>query len=252
MDKRSEFIDYVRALVAEGGTGNRLVVSGGHGWAVLTGQLGGRTIDGELATSAHLPQAHKLSTEQVGAFGRAGFVAVGRGTPRRHKVYSLTEPAHAEQVVDELTGMMGTLYGTDPAQLRFQLALEDASTVENPKLIKAMRKLSKVRSHEARVAMYQELVNATLLLAVDGEHPRKIDALGEWDVFGVFTDDASVRHFDPRGVACKQIYGHLLFPMLMRRKTGSLKINPDGLVGGELYRNELETLARAVSRFGVR
>jgi hypothetical protein len=111
-----------------------------------------------------------------------------------------------------------------------------------------MRKLSKVRSHEARIALYQELVNARLILAVDNGQPRQLETIGDWPVFGVFTDDESVRHFDPRGTPTQVRYGYQLFPQLITARAGILKINPDGMVGGELYRNELQTLADAVRR----
>ena len=37
-----------------------------------------------------------------------------------------------------------------------------------------------------------------------------------------------------------------LFPRLATLAPGSLMINPDGRLGGELYRNEIEALARAI------
>ena len=67
-------------------------------------------------------------------------------------------------------------------------------------------------------------------------------------MFGVFTDDEALRHFDPRGTPTQTRYGYQLFPQLIEARAGILKINPDGMVGGELYRNELQTLASAVRR----
>jgi hypothetical protein len=246
---RSELIGYIEALTAEGGTGNRLVVSGGRGWAVLSGALGEAFVDLEVATSAHLPEEAKLSEAQLGSLGRAGFIPPIRSSPRRRRPIKLDGPERAGSIADELVVMMGDLYGAEPDGLHLALALEDASEVENPELLKAMRKLSRVRTHEARVELYQQLLNATLILAVDGEQPRQIDKLGKWMVYGVFTDGASVRHYDPRVTPHRTLYGHELFPMLMKTEVGALKINPDGMIGGELYRNELETLAKAVGRF---
>ena len=245
MDTRTELIDLIQSLTQEGGTGNQLLISGGTGWLVLRAQKGEPHLRCEIATSAHLPEGTSLPEAALQALPRTGYVPVGRASSRRHRIYIPDSPAAA---ADNVLEMMAALYQADPDALHLQIALEDARGIKNPSLIKAMRKLSKVRSHEARIALYQELVNARLILAVDNGQPRQLETIGDWPVFGVFTDDESVRHFDPRGTPTQVRYGYQLFPQLITARAGILKINPDGMVGGELYRNELQTLADAVRR----
>lgn len=252
MDQNPEFAEYLRALLEEGGTGNRLLVSGKTGWAVFSGKKGERYVTGEVATNAHLSDEHKLDDAQIKTLRAAGFIPVSKHTRRLRQVFDLSEANKEAAVADQMSGLMERVYALKTENIRFQLHLGDGEDVDNPRLRKSMRKVSRVRSHAARMELYQEMINATFLLVVENPgslKPRGVDKLGPWDVFAVFTDEDSMRSFDPRGVPVRRLYGHELFPLLMGTELGSLRINPDGDIGGELYRNEVETIANAVRRF---
>ena len=67
----------------------------------------------------------------------------------------------------------------------------------------------------------------------------------KFDVYACFTSWDSLRRFQPRGAPYDVVRGRKLFARLMEHHVGSLLIDPKSSVGGELYRNELETLAGA-------
>ena len=61
-----------------------------------------------------------------------------------------------------------------------------------------------------------------------------------------------LRLWEPRGHEYWPIHGSELFEMALERNPVSLRINPDGDVGGELYAHEVEMLVRAVQTFRSR
>ena len=54
--------------------------------------------------------------------------------------------------------------------------------------------------------------------------------------------------WNPRGLPVRATPVAELVPRALGLGAGSLLINPKGLVGGELYRNELESLSDALKR----
>jgi hypothetical protein len=138
---------------------------------------------------------------------------------------------------------------------------------DNPLLIDAMRTMAKKREHQYRTALYRSLLDSKLLLlvdpAVDAEdthlpknnvdaRPLKVDELMSFDVFAAFTSLAALRRYDVRGRPYKVVAGRFLFAELLNYKVGSLLLDSRSPVGGELYRNEVETLAGAAFRRGLR
>ena len=71
-----------------------------------------------------------------------------------------------------------------------------------------------------------------------------------FSIYAVFTSDKSLRTYDPRGLPFRIITGRLLFPLLQKRKAGSLLINPNGDFGGELYKHEIDSICDAMNRKG--
>jgi len=252
VDKIEEMAEYLRALTEEGGSGNRLIDTGGHGWLVFYGEKGKQFIECEAAANAHLTEDHQLDDSQKKMLRAAGFNPPRHKSMRLRRTYNLSQVNREGEIAMQLSGVMQRLYSAEPDRLKLQLHLGDIENIDNPRLRKSMRKVSRVRSHEARMELYREMINATFLMIVENEgslKPRQLGTLGRFAVFGVFTDVDSLRSFDPRGTAVRKLYGFELFPMLMNMDIGSLKINPEGDIGGELYRNEVQTIAEAVLRF---
>lgn len=130
----------------------------------------------------------------------------------------------------------------------------------------AMQRASRDRSMTARHALYHRLLAARfevplrddddddVPVADDGDivlDPRRfavVEDLHGDAVVAAFTEPATLASRHPGGARCARVVGWRLFPLLHQLRLGSLRINPGGRFGGELYRHEIETLADAVQR----
>ena len=150
--------------------------------------------------------------------------------------------------------MFGKAYGVDAGSAaEFDLQLGAAETVRNPDLIKRMRTLSLKRDWDARRALYSALLSSTMLVPIDPDvvthdEPIEVDRLGKFPVIAAFTDIDSLRLWQPRGAPYRAMAVSELVPAAVTRRVGSLLINPRGIVGGELYINELESMDGALKR----
>lgn len=236
----------------EGGDDNRLVVSSGPAWLLYCGSAGAPEIRCSAAAASFLPTDRRLTLEAVQLLRRAGF-ANAPGSKNLQRTYSLADlaarPETPHRIADDGLTVLREVYKADlerePVGLRLHLGARDGT--ENPKLIEAIRRLSKQRDGASRQAMYRQMIRATFLLPVDDEGgPEPMGELMGFPVFGVFTDADSLQGWDPRATRYERLHGRVLFPRLARTGLGSLLINPKGKVGGELYRNEVEMLADAI------
>ena len=247
------------ALVEDGGDGNVLVVSRGPAFFACRAARGDRSILVEASPSSSLPKQLRLSPAKVARLRAAGFASrPGHKALARHAVLD-TEGA--------LTGIANTIHNLfaevfDQADTTDQLDLRlgPADTTLNPMLVDTMRTMAKKREHRHRTALYRALLDARLLLLVEPQgaahrpednragKPLKVDELMGFDVYAAFSSPAALLRFDLRGRPYKAVYGRTLFKELMEHKVGSLLLDPQSPVGGELYRNELETLAGASYR----
>jgi hypothetical protein len=138
-----------------------------------------------------------------------------------------------------------------PESLAASLVPDDRDRTENPALLAAMTAVASApgdatRRHE----LYTELVNATYLvpLGEDGEL-FVFDRIEDRPVLGAFTDRTSLRCWNPRAGAHREIHGAVLFPAVEARGPALFEINREGPVGGRLYAHEVEALVRAIRHF---
>lgn len=239
---------HLSALLSAGGSRNRLVLSAGDAWLALSGEKGGHAIECEAATNDHLPAAARLSDDKRRALIAAGFTPI-KHSSRMRRIYGMDGEGRADEVAGILTGLLADIYG----QSRWQASAWSGSPPEisNPQIIQQMRRLSQTRSHPDRLELYRRLLRADLLMVVESEGSNKPAVIGDlagFSVYGVFTDLKSALYHDPRGLPLRVIPGRQLFPMLVQLNAGSLRLNPDAVVGGELYRNELDAIAGASRR----
>ena len=241
MSDLSELEQALEHLTQGGGDGNRLVVRGGRAWFVFHGALGGSEIRSEAAARHYLGKDFPLSLNDVALIRRAGF---GQVAPFKtlQRVDAADQCALIAQRTHEL---MGGAYKHE-GPLKLELTLGDRDPTENPSLLEAIRGAAGKRTPEARNLLYRALLRSTFLLRMDGAgQPLAVGKLQSWDVFAAFTSFDALRLYAPTVDAFKTLPGRQLFPSLLDLKVGSLLIDPGGRLGGELYRNELETLARA-------
>lgn len=241
MDPQSELSAALLRLTEEGGTGNRLVVRGGRAWFVFHGARGGEEIRSEAAAKHYLGKDFPLSLNDVGLIRRAGFAQV----PRFKTLQRVDAADQVVEIAARTLALMESAY-KHAGPLQLSLHLGDLEQTDNPSLLEAIRGAAGKRTPEARNALYRALLRATFLLRVDPQgQPQPVGKLQSWDVFAAFSSLDALRLYAPTVDSFQVLPGRRLFPALLDLKVGSLLIDPGGRLGGELYRNELETLARA-------
>ena len=129
--------------------------------------------------------------------------------------------------------------------------------VKNKPLVDAMRLLAKERDDWHRKQVYQEILRAQFVVALSRpfaagqqlqiEDLKVVDKLGSRPSFAVFTEEALARRWRPDHEHFGVVGGVPLILMLSAAKAGSLLINRGGKVGGEVYGNEIDTMAQAVT-----
>ena len=235
----------------------RLVLQSGPVYLVWIARRGAADLDQEGVPSAALPAIHKLSSERAKILRELGFHKRGGRRAWKRGVGGRDRDSLARNV-DETLDVLARVYATG---LPFELELvEDAAEhPENPELVAAMREVSKGFDEVKRRAMYTAMLNATYLvpLAVElDDDAEGSEAFHDFEThssgrptLGVFTDWDSLRMWEPRGRDYWPIHGSELFEMAHERRPISMRINPNGDVGGELYGHEVEMLVRAVESF---
>ena len=228
----------------------RLLISNGDYWAVLHSlDIPTRALC-EVSTNTYLPKHALLSDEQRKAIENLSY------TQRRRKrslgkLVPISTQTHHEQCAAELNYIFDDIFLApfEDAQLHFFPNVR--SKLNNKDLLKDMKRLSKQRQHSARIALYKTLLNSSLLLLVENENdsqPLQTGTLAGFPVFTCFTDYESARCYDPRVGSLHETFAFQIFQNIWALNIGSLQINPKGDIGGDLYRNEIETLIQAINR----
>ena len=92
--------------------------------------------------------------------------------------------------------------------------------------------------------MYQQLLNAELLLYVNNDSPKVYGTIGKFNSYALFTED-KYYYYDPRGVDVIRKYGHEIF-MNYTSSLGSVWINQRGKSEVNSIKMEIEMLAKTV------
>jgi hypothetical protein len=227
----------------------RLVVHGEVGWVVLQSYARPSQALCELAGNRFLEKEQRLNKEQESLLKEWKYTK-RRGGRSMGKIVPISSEEDRMALLQELDTLFPRLYGTSFIDTKSSLYTEILSGLNNQAFRKTMTELSQKRTHDLRLQVYREFLNATLLLAVDTDgHPRVVEELANLPCFAVFTDDKAIRCWDPRGTLWSKSYGFEIIRTLMPLNPGSLMINPRGDISGEFYKNELNTLAQATQRF---
>ena len=254
------------ALVEDGGDGNVLIARRGPAFFVCRAARGDRSILVEAAPSSYLPKGRGLSPNKVARLRAAGF-ASRPGHKALAKHCGLDAMGAISDIAQMIHNLFADAFSEPEGPDLLDLQLGEADRTENPLLIDAMRTMARKREHRYRAALYRTLLDSKLLLLVEAPpdasaahlpannadaRPLKVDELMGFEVFAAFTSLAALRRYDIRGRPYKVVPGRALFAELLSHKVGSLLLDSRSPVGGELYRNEIETLAGASFRRGLR
>lgn len=254
--RRAQLLDALHGLTGTRAREARLIVQAGPVYLLWIARRGQASLEQEAISSTALPPEFKLSSERGQVLRELGFAKrSGRRNWRREHGRDRTS---LERVADEAVDILGRVYAVDQS-IAVELVEDEVDHPENPALTAAMRQVAKGWNEAIRRTMYTELLNATFLVPVDpnpSEDAEGSEAFFDFEThesgrptLGVFTDWASLRLWEPRGFGYWPIHGSDLFEMAMDRNPVTLRINPEGDIGGELYTHEVEMLVRAVQSF---
>lgn len=248
---------HILQLRSHPGADNRLIVASRDYYLVIAARQGDPTLTLEAVANPNLTAAAALTPGRLEQLKQRGFrEKQHHGNLFRKLTLSAGAASNGEltRLCDELMTIFARAYGVDAGEPAvFDLQLGDGEPLRNPDIIRLMRTLSVRRDWDARRALYAALLDATLLVPVDPEavtsdEPLEVERLGTFPVFASFTDIDALRMWNPRGLPFRATPVAELVPRALALGAGSLLINPRGLVGGELYRNELESLGDALKR----
>jgi hypothetical protein len=255
----AQLVDALHRLTESRAREARLLVCAGPVYQLWVARRGVAKLEQESISSNTLPSEYKLSSERGQLMRDLGF---GKRSGRRNwKREHGNDRASLARAAEQALDIFARIYGVDEP-ITTELVEDDIDHPENPTLIAAMRTVAKGFDEANRRAMYTEMLNATFLVPLDptqGDEAEGAKAFFDFEThesgrptLGAFTDWTSLRLWEPRGFGYWPIHGSSLFEMAMDRNPVTMRINPDGDVGGELYAHEVEMLVRAVRSFRKR
>lgn len=163
-----------------------------------------------------------------------------------------------ERVADEVERLLFELFGR-ARDSYYSVAIEKEKPPDAEPLLDSIRRLVKSKDHDARREVYQQVINARFYLplmpAREADQPPEVHAIPELfggrPVWAVFTDLSALAAYRDEREPYVLISGIRLVQAALAHGLGSIKINPESRVGGELYRNELDALADYLRRLGL-
>lgn len=233
----------------------RVQVSCDHAYVYVTHERGAPTLAIVAPSSRHLPDGVRL--EQTGAqwLRREGFERPSGG---RCFTLRLPIPSSLGDLSARCVEVLRCAYGCAPGEpVVATLSHDDRRHPSNDEVVEAMRRLASSRSHDDRLRLYNELVNATFLVPVSPDADVSDDGPDAWVnledpsqiVFAVFTDLPQMRAWKLDADEYLPTHGAEFFEEFMESGAVGLRINPGGTVGGELYRHEVELIVKGIRRW---
>lgn len=170
-------------------------------------------------------------------------------------------PASTRELADTLRSLWQAACGDEP--LSRDVDVEVLSQREQPptneRLVDAMRAAARARDTTSRQRLYAALANATLLVPIDPrsaqqapaeQHPLALSTDEQGLVtWAAFSDWNALRQWRPQAHPFGLVHGTDFFRHVHDLGRCTVRVNPDGVVGGELYPQEIKMMADALRRF---
>ena len=248
-----DFNSLLSQLLHTGTPFNRSVVKGDRGDIVIWRDQETSSLTVNLASGRFLKE--RLSPQEAQKLYQLGFRQTTVARPWTCR-FDESKTKNLEEISLILTSIFNQIYSPQSSSFSSEIVSTPFPTEENPRLMKAMERLSKERNQSARQKLYWALSKANLLLALnqmpsDPASPSQEDLHANlhtvyfsksYDSAIVFSDWESVLRYDFRGMHVYPLLGRKIVHLLVQRSIASLLINPRGQTGGELYKNELESI----------
>lgn len=266
----------LKQIITSGGSDNRLTLQGDRGFIVIKGARDEEDV--EVLTASGRSLKKQLDEQQAQSLYELGFRRKTAALPFK-KAFCIDESEEREKLTNLLIDLMCTIYASSASQISLQERFADHVPVENQRLIEAMKRLSKDRDMSSRQKLYWAVVRSQVLLALDCSAPKSLKnerGLQQWietglkdvnhvssslslksfkDMTGyqsmsIFTDQDALDLVDPRGIDAIVLPGRLAIMLALAQSWDSLLINPRSQVGGELYKNELQSIIEGLKNMG--
>ena len=263
-------------VTSRGGSWNRVVVQGDRGFMVVRGARDDEDV--EIIAAAGRALERRLSEQEAQHLYDLGYRRYNAARPYVREA-SIDCGDVRETITDELIELTLELYASSADTVAVHERYDDLVDVENPRLIEAMRRLSKARDMSSRQKLYWAVVRADVLLALDAPPPKSLKSdsghmqwvetglkeiehisssvnildfkeVTSYNSAAIFSDLKSLEQVDPRGLHFIRLPGRLAIMLALAQGWSSLLINPRSDVGGELYRNELESILDGLKQLG--
>ena len=225
----------------------RLVVQTDHAWVVLNSFSPPNRVLFEISSNRYLPKENHLSEAQLKQLEGWGYTKRKAGRSIGAITY-LTTDDDIQRVASDIHKIFAEIFHQEGSALTCAFTQNTKHDLSNRKLHNTMRETASSKEHNRRIALYQELINSQLLayVSADSDNFFPYDTIGPFVTFAAFTEDKYLKQFDPRGCPVKQMYAFELLPKLLEQNAGSLILNPKCDIRGELYRNELQSIVKAL------
>ncbi len=232
-------LERLTALVTEGGSGNRLVAQAPAGYLVFRAGRGQPEVLVEASAGRY--QAPRLDEGQRRALYEAGFTQ-----QRASQNFRRSHLAQPSALAAEAARLLAEVYDCEAPHLR--LSLGDRERTANPQLLQAVENLAKKRSMAARQHFYGAALRARWVVPMQGGQIVDAGELSGTRVVAAYSDWDALLSQEPRGWKHVVLSGAELFIRLEAERVGSLLINPSSALRGELYRNEIQSVAEGARR----
>ena len=280
MDERTQLQEAIlgglERVTQIGGSDNRLVIQGDRGFITVRGEQGDEDVLILAAAGRALDRSLKEAEAQQ--LYEAEFRRKTAALCFRKRQYLEDKTAYHD-LSEELVDLCLSIYASEVNVVSIHERFGEAHSNANPRVIEAMKRLSKQRDMPSRQKVYWAIIRADVLLALSQPPPASLHSeVGrqQWIKAGlsdikqvsssvtlkvfkeitgyqsvsIFTDPEALDLIDPRGVEAIQVPGRLAILLALEQGWDSLLINPRSEVGGELYRNELQSIYDGLQQLG--
>ena len=199
-------------------------------------ELRGKACEGEQAQASLKALGLRVRRHHGG--GRA----LGMDVGYRHS---------ATDLISLVDGVLAAVMVEVERDLRVDVSCQRDEPPENPRLLEAIRAASTTQDTSTRQRLYAALVNAMLLVPQDPKGVGKPEHMQEPFVLDgptwiAFSDWDALRMWSPQGHPFGLVHGVDFFEHIYENGLGNVRVNPDGVVGGELYAGEVTMMVEAV------
>lgn len=167
-------------------------------------------------------------------------------------------PRAFSDMAARIEGMLEALFDRGGGDF-YAVSIEREMNPANEELLELVRVLVRRKDMESRRQVYQAVVNGRFWLPLrEAAGDQLLPVVEGWPepfhgapVWAVFTDLEALKDYRDNVQPAVVVTGVRLVQALHVYGVGALKINPSSKVGGELYGNEIETLANYLRARGL-